>query len=464
MLMLPITLLRRLFSYVLIMIALLQLSGCAKYLKHDKSPFPPSRTDNLSYKFFVSGDDTLYTWYRTNELVVSFKDMSQSESRALSAHLQDKGFSPADTCICSDLQLWRHPESGTISELNGVVAGAPKKGNGVGDSTGLSLNYVIVLPSEPLNPEEEQINGFINDTQQQEYDIKVGIIDSGVNLNHQGLSSHMRGVSSNPCNDNLQDSRFGLDVNSPGNRPQDLNGHGSHINGIVAGLSSPSGGTAAGIDIQLINVRVTKGWGIGLSLFDAVCGMHYAMRKGAKVLNLSWGYYDSIPPDIMYGALEEALDSNVLIIAAAGNGEEEMTETLAFWPAGLSRPNYETGHRIVLSVGAYNQQLRRLAKFSNWGNYAFEVVAPGRSIRSSHYNYDNNYRCSSGTSMATPFVSRTAAVIMGTDKNMLAEAVKKIIIDNAEAVSARRTYTDREMLKLLNHDAALRAVRGTIRP
>jgi subtilisin family serine protease len=149
---------------------------------------------------------------------------------------------------------------------------------------------------------------------------------------------------------------------------------------------------------------------------DIDAGIKYAVDAGANVINLSLGGESPSHEAV----LQYAKDQNVCVLAATGNENS-------------SSPSYPGSNPNVLAVGAIDTGFNR-ASFSNWGpNFNLFVMAPGVQIASTFK--ENGYVYLQGTSMATPFVSGLAALILSlakrNGKSLTADDVYRIIRESA---------------------------------
>lgn len=234
-------------------------------------------------------------------------------------------------------------------------------------------------------------------------DVRVAIVDSGVDLDHDDLVAKLADGSDFVDYPYGPDGRYTPlgDFKNRDNFPDDEDGHGTHCAGVAAGGSDNSRGTAgvcwAGKIVPVrVMFRVHDRWqnvetSVGTTA-DIDAGIKFAVDAGAHVINLSLGGPEKTHQEV----IQYAVDSGVAVFAATGN---ENTRDPS-WPA--SDPN-------VLAVGAVNSGLGR-AEFSNYGPaYNDFVVAPGVRIASTYR--DNSYVYLQGTSMATPFVTGLGALI-----------------------------------------------------
>lgn len=236
--------------------------------------------------------------------------------------------------------------------------------------------------------------------------VKVAILDTGIDKTHPDIGEKI--VSQI----NLSDS----------DTVQDVYGHGTHVAGIVAATTNNATGVAGmGYSIKLANVKVLDDDGSGYYSWIAD-GITWAADQGIPVINMSLG--GSSKSQTLQNAVRYAWDKGVVMVAAAGNG-------------GSSTYSYPAAYQEVISVAATDSSDQK-ASFSNYGTWV-EVAAPGVSIFSTVPTYPNglgnaqNYGNLSGTSMATPFVSGLAGLILSTSSRTNAE-VRTLIDDGADQI------------------------------
>ena len=244
--------------------------------------------------------------------------------------------------------------------------------------------------------------------------ITIGVVDTGILYTQEDIASNIwtnpleiAGNGLDDDNDGYIDDLRGWDFVGNDNDASDLNGHGTHVAGIAAGVGNNSKGVIGVAPLaKIIPVRVLDSTGSGT--IDAVAqGIEYAAKLGANVINLSLGAFglDLGSLSLLQSAVDFARSLGSIIVAAAGNSNADVDD---FSPANLEG---------VLSVGATDPYDAR-AGFSNYGSKLF-ITAPGTDIlslgtRKTHIGtaVSSSYYRASGTSMAAPFVSGAVALLL----------------------------------------------------
>lgn len=220
----------------------------------------------------------------------------------------------------------------------------------------------------------------------------VAVVDTGIDASHPDLAGRIGA---------------GWDFVDGDATPQDGNGHGTHVSGIIAA----DAGNGIGVDsvapgATIMPVRVLDSSGSG-SDADVAAGIDWATDRGANLINLSLG--GTLPTaglgigDAMSTAVQRAVDHGVIVVAAAGNDGLPFCENNSF------------GGK-VLCVGAVDKRENRTF-YSSFGS-GLSLVAPGGSDMPgtdedvlSTWN-DGGYQELAGTSQATPHVSGVAALLV----------------------------------------------------
>ncbi|CEM36359.1 unnamed protein product [Vitrella brassicaformis CCMP3155] len=256
----------------------------------------------------------------------------------------------------------------------------------------------------------------------------VGVIDTGVDYNHEDLQNVMW-VNPDEIPDNGEDDDgngfvddvYGWDFANDDNDPADDEGHGTHCAGTImaeGGNAKGIVGVAYGSSTKIMALKFLEASGSG-SVSNAVKAVEYAITKKAKILNNSWGGGGSSAA--METAVQECCNSDIMFVAAAGN-EGTDNDATAFYPA-----NYDG--ECVISVMALAES-GVTPQFTNYGATKVDICAPGVNIASCQPG--NQYTDLSGTSMAAPHVAGAVALVWEVNPSLNYPDVKKLIMDTVQ--------------------------------
>lgn len=267
--------------------------------------------------------------------------------------------------------------------------------------------------------------------------VVVAVIDTGVDYNHEifrdsgAIWTNPGEIAGNGIDDDgngFVDDIRGWNFVAGNNDPMDDDNHGTHVAGIVLGTTQdllrypmqPA-------KIRIMPLKFLDANGIGTTS-DAVKCIYYAVNNGARVLNNSWGgggYSKSLLDAVAF-----AYSRRAIFVAAAGNSSLN-NDVSPTYPASYPVPG-------VISVAA-TTDVDSFASYSNYGATSVHIGSPGTSIWSSLPN--QQYGRSSGTSMATPFVSGLAALMLRENSNLSAYQVKELIFSGSEVIPSLQNKT-----------------------
>ena len=204
-------------------------------------------------------------------------------------------------------------------------------------------------------------------------EILIAVLDTGIDLNHEDLAGKV-----------VESVNF-----SSSKTEEDVNGHGTHIAGIIAAdRNNGIGITGAAQNVKLLNVKIAEDNGT-VWASNVAKGIIWATDNGARVINMSLAVPSKFQP--LEDAVKYAWDHGVVLVAAAGNNVKSVT--------------YPVGYPDVIGVAANNPD-GTVWTGSNDGDYV-DVYAPGVEILSTLPG--NKYGFLSGSSMSTAYVSAVAA-------------------------------------------------------
>ena len=313
-------------------------------------------------------------------------------------------------------------------------------------------NYIYRINRMPNDPQISKLWGLINSGQEDSsknlgiagidigaekaWDIQTGnqelvvaVIDTGVDYTHSDLKGNIwtneAELNGKPKVDDDQngfiDDIHGYDFANKDGDPMDDHGHGSHCSGTIGAKGNDNSGiVGVAWNVKIMGVKFLTREGSG-TLENAVEGIKYATKMGAKIMSNSWGGGGF--SEILKTAIEDANAHGIIFTAAAGN-DSNNNDTTPSYPSSYQIPN-------VISVAAVDNK-GLLASFSNFGRNVVHVAAPGVNVFSS---IPGGYDSWSGTSMATPHVTGVVALLLSQEPTLTPEDVKTRLIRTSKPVS-----------------------------
>jgi subtilisin family serine protease len=249
--------------------------------------------------------------------------------------------------------------------------------------------------------------------------VKVAVLDTGVDATHPDLQGKVKEAK------DFSDSPTG---------PEDHFGHGTHVAATIAGTGAGAGGTRKGVapkaDLLIGKVLGDDGYGYDSSI---IAGMEWAAESGAKVVNMSLGGGPTDGSDPLSQAVDRitAASGTLFVVAAGNDGADE----------SIGAPGTA---QSALTVGAVDRN-DQLAEFSSRGprlgdsGLKPEITAPGVDIVAARAAgtdmgepIDALYTAASGTSMATPHVAGSAALLAQAHPDWKADQLKNALVSTAK--------------------------------
>ncbi len=289
-------------------------------------------------------------------------------------------------------------------------------------------------------------------------DVVVAVIDTGVDYRHRDLAANAWRNPGEVAGDGIDndgngfvDDVYGWDFANNDADPLDDQGHGTHVAGTIGAVgNNGTGVVGVSWNVSIMGLKFLGANGSG-STSGAVAAINYATRMrrdfGINIVatNNSWGGGGSS------AALRDAIAAGgragILFVAAAGNEATNIDVTPAY-PASYM-------DAAVISVAATDRS-NNLANFSNYGVTGVDLAAPGVAIYSTVPG--NSYATYSGTSMATPHVTGTVALMAAANPQATAAQIRSAVLSTAVPVAslAGKVATG----GLLNAAAAVQAIAG----
>jgi subtilisin family serine protease len=266
----------------------------------------------------------------------------------------------------------------------------------------------------------------------------VAVTDTGTDYTHPDLAANMwHNPSEIPGNgidddgDGYVDDYYGVDTGDSDGDPMDDSAdpnHGTHVSGTIGAVGNNNRGvTGVCWNVKIMAVKIADSNGI---LWDdaIIRGIQYAVSKGVKVINASWGGpgFDQA----LYDAIASARDAGILFVAAAGNSNGN-SDASPIYPAAFNLDN-------IISVMATDDTDQR-SYYSNYGLISVDLGAPGGAQQ---YEHDprgiystipgNQYDYYQGTSMASPHVAGACALLLSIDPTLTYSQVRQILLDTVD--------------------------------
>lgn len=250
----------------------------------------------------------------------------------------------------------------------------------------MQANNSITTYGNAMMQSDEAENYLLNHNITSEK-ITVAILDTGARFGAKMLEGRV--------------SDSGINTSSSGteNSAYDDNDHGTKVAGIVVN-NTPE-------NVEIVAYKVLNENGLATSVSVAL-GIQAAIEDNVDVINLSLGGTEY--SEILYEAITEAYENNIVIVCSSGNDNED---TANYFPASFEE---------TITVGSIDEKGNR-SFFSNWGEEV-DFVAPGHNINVT--NDQKDY----GTSFSAPFVTSAVAMVKSVSDDMSAKQVKECLIQS----------------------------------
>lgn len=224
--------------------------------------------------------------------------------------------------------------------------------------------------------------------------VKIAVIDSGI-VPHENLPGFVKSLAITPFPQHLNQ----------------VNGHGTAVASLIAGVSEIAPGLAP--SAQLISIRVSNDLGKA-DCFAMAAGIIAAVDEGVDLINISMGSEEDNP--LIRDAVSYAQEKEIVIIASSGN-------------SGGADANFPAAYPDVVSVGAVDANGTHLY-FSNYGEL-LTLTAPGLALNAAWP--ENRYVRTSGTSASAAIVTGAIAAIMssGNGRRINATQAAELLISHA---------------------------------
>lgn len=250
---------------------------------------------------------------------------------------------------------------------------------------------VVSVPSPTVPWGVDRIDADKAWSKSQGRNIKVAVLDTGIDRTHPDIQSNLGGGVSYVLDADGYDDYAAYN---------DYHGHGTHVAGTIAAATNSIGVVGVAPKSKVYGVKVLSDTGSGY-VSDVIRGIDWSINNRMNVVNMSLAI--SAHVQALEDALVKASASNVAVVVAAGNSGDgdPLTNDVA----------YPAKYASAITVGA-TDSADAMGYFSADGDEV-DVVAPGVNVLSTYVN--GTYATMSGTSMATPHVAGTVALLLATN-------------------------------------------------
>ena len=259
-------------------------------------------------------------------------------------------------------------------------------------------------------------------------DVAVGVMDSGIQTNHEDLIDNIWVNTGEIVGDGIDndgngyiDDIYGWNCGDSDGDVSYVSNHGVHVAGIVSAVTDNSKGVASvARNAKIASIKIFNSSGKS-TLSYIIEGINYAKKNDINIINCSFGGagWGSTSVSIVKSAIEAVPD--IFFVIAAGN-------------IATSTPQPDNDRTAV-----YPSQLTKdldnvISVVSHYGATSVDIAAPGTVIYSTIPT--SSYGTMSGTSMATPMVASAVAVMRAVNPNILAKEIKETLCSSSDKLSA----------------------------
>ena len=269
-------------------------------------------------------------------------------------------------------------------------------------------------------------------------DVAVGVMDSGIQTNHEDLIDNIWVNTGEIAGDGIDNDGNGYIDDIYGWNCGDSNGdvsyvdeHGVHVAGIISAATNNSKGVASvARNAKIASIKIFNSSGKS-TLSYIIEGINFAKKNDINIINCSFGGtgWGSSSVNTIKSAMAAVPD--MFFVIAAGNttsASEANNDKVAVYPSQLTKDLDN-----VISV-ANTTSSDELSSTSHYGAKSVDIAAPGTDIYSTIPT--SSYGTMSGTSMATPMVASAVAVMRAVNPNISAKEIKETLCSSSDKLSA----------------------------
>lgn len=263
---------------------------------------------------------------------------------------------------------------------------------------------------EDIQDKQTQLDSVVNKNLNIEYDERL-LIGDNPNVLEKGYG-----------NNNVSNNKVGH---------RSFQDHSTKVSGIIAANRKNNIGIKGIVqDVKIMPLNISPS-GDEYDK-DIAMAIRYAVDNGAKIINMSFWKEFSLHKEWVFDAFKYAEEHDVLLVNISGNDGLDIDKNPSY-PNDNNFDDFEEVCSNFIKVGSISNKLDSMlvSDFSNYGKQNVDLFAPGDEIYST--GAGNSYKFDSGTSLAAPMVSGTAALIWSYYPKLTVQEVKQIILDSGTA-------------------------------
>lgn len=277
-------------------------------------------------------------------------------------------------------------------------------------------------------------------------DVLIAIIDTGVQIDHPDLIGNIwtnpGEIAGNGIDDDgngFVDDIHGWDFGELDNNPDDQEGHGTAVAGVVGAVGNNNlGVTGVAWNVGLVPLKIADRY--GSLVLSAIIGAHdystMLRERGENLVasnNSYIGFDSTFYSDAPQGykaekdAIQRFIDSGGVFVAAAGNSAYDNDDpNVTGYPTSYKLPG-------LVSVAA-TDNTDSLTSFSSYGAESVDLGAPGLNNYTTAIG--SGYQFISGTSFSSPTVAGAVALLKSYKPNASPEEIRQALIDSVDPLPA----------------------------
>ena len=250
--------------------------------------------------------------------------------------------------------------------------------------------------------------------------VPIAVIDTGISYKQPEIKKMITGGRAK-----------GTNINKPKKRPQDLNGHGTFLSGVIAAKTNNKRGMSGASFFGNLKIMPIK---FNFTTEQAISAINYAKARRIPIVNASWGGYGSKGLDPLLRDTIAAYPG--IFVTAAGNGDPNTSLGYDHDSGDADKKMYPCDFDLanIICVGA-SDRFGNLTDYSDYGATSVDVVAPGGTDGDSIVGLDlkkNKFTYAVGSSVSAAYVSAEAGLILSRKPNLSAAQIIEIIKNSVD--------------------------------